>query len=130
MRDEYLSNRCLFNYNGVLYCYVYDNEDLLTSFKIKEDVLQCFNLQKLQNTEINNKEYTFKLFTLRKDSVVYLCILDDKQLLIIKSKQNTIQNEKVTKINGPRNYIILYNLKGEPCCIADISDNELEIVIY
>jgi hypothetical protein len=30
--NEYLTDRCLFNYNGVAYCYVYNNIDLLTSF--------------------------------------------------------------------------------------------------
>jgi hypothetical protein len=30
-RNEYFANRCLFNYNGVLYCYVYGNIDLLIS---------------------------------------------------------------------------------------------------
>jgi hypothetical protein len=29
-RNDYSTNRCLFNYNGVLYCHVYDNIYLLT----------------------------------------------------------------------------------------------------
>jgi hypothetical protein len=28
-RNEYFTDRCLFDYNGVLYCHVYDNIDLL-----------------------------------------------------------------------------------------------------
>jgi hypothetical protein len=75
-RDSFLSNQWLFNYNAVFYCYVYDNVDLLTSFNNKLEVVQCFNLQKLQNTKINNKENTFKLFKLRKNCSIYLCVLD------------------------------------------------------
>jgi hypothetical protein len=40
------------------------------------------------------------------------------------------ENEKIIATNGPRNFIFLYNSKGEPRCIADISNNELDIVIY
>jgi hypothetical protein len=51
-RNDYSTNCCLFNYNGVLYCYIYDNIDLLTSFKNKLEIIQCFQLQKLQNTKL------------------------------------------------------------------------------
>jgi hypothetical protein len=34
--------------------------------------------------------------------------------------KNTMENEKVIAINGRRNYIFLYNSKGNLCCIADI----------
>jgi hypothetical protein len=47
IRNDYLSNCCLFNYNTVLYCYIYDNIDFPISFKNKLEVLQCLNLQKL-----------------------------------------------------------------------------------
>jgi hypothetical protein len=110
--NEYLTNRCLFNYNGVLYCYVYDNIDLLTSFKNNLEDLQYFNLQKLQNTEINNKEKDpFKLFALGNNDGVYLCVLEGEKFLSFKTK-HSMQTETVTKINGPRNFIFLYNSKG------------------
>jgi hypothetical protein len=32
-KQKYSIDSCLFNYNGILYCNVYDNKDLLTSFK-------------------------------------------------------------------------------------------------
>jgi hypothetical protein len=35
-RNDYSSNRCLFNYNGIMHCYVYNFLDLLISFKNKE----------------------------------------------------------------------------------------------
>jgi hypothetical protein len=55
-----------------LYCHIYDNADFITSFKYKQEVLQCFNLKKLQNTEIYNKEKdVFKLFALGNNGGVY-----------------------------------------------------------
>jgi hypothetical protein len=71
-RNEYYTDRCLFNYNGVLYCYVYDNIYLLTSFKNKPEILQCFQLQKLENTKINTGGDIFTLFVLGKNADVYL----------------------------------------------------------
>jgi hypothetical protein len=104
-RNEYATNRCLFNYNGVSNCYVYDYIDLLTSFKNKLEVLQCLQLQNLQNTKIINGGDLFQLFVLGKNSIIYFCVLNGKQLITYKT-YNTMQNEKVTKINGPRNYIV------------------------
>jgi hypothetical protein len=95
----------------VLYCYFYGNIDLLISFKNKGEVLQCFQLQKLENTAINNDKNLFKLFVLGKNGIAYFCLLNGKLLFILKTK-NTM------------------NSKGEPCCIADISNNKFEIVIY
>jgi hypothetical protein len=70
-----------------LYCSVYDNIDLLTSFKNNLEDLQCFNLQKLQNTEINNKEKdTFKLFVLGNNGGIYLCVLEGEKFLSFKTK--------------------------------------------
>jgi hypothetical protein len=77
-RNEYPTNRCLFNYNGVQYCYVYDNIDLLTSFKNKPEALQCFQLQKLENTKIINDGELFQLFVLVKNGDIYFCVLDGK----------------------------------------------------
>jgi hypothetical protein len=119
----------LFNYNGVPYCYVYGNIDLLTSFKNKPEVFQCFQLQKLENTKIINGGNMFPLFVLEKYVVVYFCELNGKQLLTYKPKTVT-ENEKIITTNGQRNFIFLYNSKGEPCCILDISNNEFDIVIY
>jgi hypothetical protein len=82
-RNEYSTDRCLFNYNGVSYCYVYSNVDLLTSFKNKPEVLQCFQLQKFENTKINNGKDLFKLFVLGRDAVVHFCVLNGKQLIIL-----------------------------------------------
>jgi hypothetical protein len=57
-KNKYSTNGSLVNYNGVLYISVYDNKDLLVSFKNKLEVLQYFQLQKLENTAIhNNKRY-------------------------------------------------------------------------
>jgi hypothetical protein len=119
----------LFNYNGVPDCYVYDNIDLLTSFKNKLEVLQCFHLQKLENTKIINGGDIFQLFVLGKNGTIYFCVLNGKKLLTFKPK-TVAENEKIIATNRPRNFIFLYNSKGEPCCIADISNNELDIVIY
>jgi hypothetical protein len=85
-RNEYPTDRCLFNYNGVAYCYVFDNIDLLTSFKNKPEVLQCFQLQKLENTKIINGEDLFTLFVLGKNGIIYFCELNGKQLVIFKPK--------------------------------------------
>jgi hypothetical protein len=41
-----------------------------------------------------------------------------------------MENEKIIAINGWRNYIFLYNFKGELCCVVDVCNDELEIVIY
>jgi hypothetical protein len=127
--NDYSTNRCLFDYNGVLYCYIYNNKDLLTSFKYKLEVFQCFNLQKFQSVETSSK---FLLFVLGKNGAIYFCVLqlEGKQFIIIKSQQDSMQNKKVITINGLCNFIFLYNSKGEPCCIADISNNELDIVMY
>jgi hypothetical protein len=128
-RNDYSTNRCLFNYNGVLYCYVSDNIDLLTSFKNNLKVLQCFQLQKLENTKINNGGDIFTLFVLGKNGTIYFCVLNGKRLITHKPKTVT-ENEKIFATNGPRNFIFLFNSKGESCCIANISNNELDIVIY
>jgi hypothetical protein len=56
---------------------------------------------------------------LGKNADVYLWILNGKQLFFIKTKDNTMENEKIIATNGPRNFIFLYNSKGE-----------LDIVIY
>jgi hypothetical protein len=58
--------------------YVDNNIDLLTSFKNKSEVLQCFQLQKLENTKIINGGRIFKLFVLVKDAVVYFCVLHEQ----------------------------------------------------
>jgi hypothetical protein len=128
-RNDYSTNRCLFDYNGVLYCYIYNNKDLLTSFKYKQEVLQSFNLQKFQSVDNSSR---FLLFVLGKNSAIYFCVLQikEKHLVITKSQQDSMQNKNIITINGPCNFIFLYNCKGEPCCIADISNNELDIVIY
>jgi hypothetical protein len=121
----------LFNYNGVLYCYVYENIDLLTSFENKLELLQCFQLQKLENTKINTGGDIYNLFVLGKNGAIYFCVLNGKQLVIfIFRPKIATENEKIVEINGPRNFIFLYNSKGKPYYIADISDNELDIVIY
>jgi hypothetical protein len=93
------------------------------------DAFQCFQLQKLENTKINDSEDIYKLFSIGKDAVVYFCVLNGKQLVIYKPKSVT-ENENIIVNNGPKNFILLYNSKGEPCYIADISNNELDIVIY
>jgi hypothetical protein len=67
----------LSNYNGVPYCYVYDNIDLLTSFKNKPEVLQCFQLEKLENIKINDEDIV-QLFVLRKNGTIYFCVLNGK----------------------------------------------------
>jgi hypothetical protein len=74
----YSTDCYLFDYNGVACCYVYNNIDLFTSFKNKLEVFQSFNLQNLQNTEINNKENIFILFVLGKKGAIYFCVLDGK----------------------------------------------------
>jgi hypothetical protein len=119
----------LFNYNGVSYYYVSDNIDLLTSFKNKPEVFQCSQLQKLENTKIINGGDIFQLFVLGKNGVIYFCVLNGKQFVIYKPKTVT-ENEKIIATNGLRNFIFLFNSKGEPCCIADISNNIFDIVIY
>jgi hypothetical protein len=83
-RNKYSTYRCLFNYNGISYCYVYDNIDLLTSFKNKPEVLQCFQLQKLENTKIINCGGIFQLFVLGKNNTIYFCVVNGKQLLSYK----------------------------------------------
>jgi hypothetical protein len=128
-KDKYSTNRCLFDYNGVFYYYIYDYKDLLISSKNKEQVFQGFQLQKLENTKINDSEDINKLFELGKNCILYFSILNRKPFFIVRTK-NSIENEKIIAINGPINYIFLYNSKGEFCCIADISNNELKIVIY
>jgi hypothetical protein len=126
IKTEYFSNVYLFDYNGVLYCHINNNADFITSIKNKLEVLQSFNLQKLRNTEINKEKDKFMLFVLGKHGAIYFCLLKGNQLVIIESKHKTMQS----KLNGPKSFIFLYNSKGEPCCIADISNNELDIVIY
>jgi hypothetical protein len=128
-KNKCSSNCCLFNYNQVLYCYVYDNKDLLVLFKNKFEVFQCFPLQKLENSVIDNDNNLFKLLVLGKNGIPYFGVLNGKQFIIIKTK-NLMENDKVIVINRPRKYIFLYNSKCEPCCIADISNSEFEIVIY
>jgi hypothetical protein len=64
-----------------------------------------------------------------KNGVIYFWILNGKKSVIYKLKI-AIENEKIIANNGLRNFIFLYNSKGEPCCITDISDNELDIEIY
>jgi hypothetical protein len=108
---------------------VYDNIDLLTSFKNKPEVLQCFQLEKLKNTKINTDEDLFQLFVLGKNGIIYFYILNTKRLITHKPSIAT-ENEKIVAINGLCNFIFLYNSKGEPCCIADISNNILDIIIY
>jgi hypothetical protein len=55
-RNESFTGRCFFDYNGMMYCHVYNYLDLLASLKNKELVLQCFELRKLENTKINDNE--------------------------------------------------------------------------
>jgi hypothetical protein len=86
---EYSTECCLLYYNGVFNCYVYCNLDLLTSFKNKLKVLQCFQLQKFENTTINNPTDIFKLFVLRKNCIAYFCALNGKQLITFKEKTVT-----------------------------------------
>jgi hypothetical protein len=112
-----------------LYCYVYGNIDLVISFKNKLEVLQLFQFQKVENTAIHNDKDIFKLFVLGKNSIVYFCVLNGRQLFILKTK-NMMENQKVVAINRPRNHIFLSYSKGEPCWIADISNKEFEIVIF
>jgi hypothetical protein len=67
-------------------CYVYDNIDLLTSFKNKLEVLQCFQLQKVENTKINNDGDIYNLFVLGNNGAIYFCVLNGRQLVTYKPK--------------------------------------------
>jgi hypothetical protein len=53
------------------------------------------------------------LFVLGKNGTIYFCVLNEKRLIICKPKTAT-ENEKIIATNGLRNFIFLYNSKGEP----------------
>jgi hypothetical protein len=70
---------------------------LLISFKNKLEVFQCFQLQKLENTTINNGKDIFKLLVLGKNGIAYFSVLNGKQLIILKTK-NTKKNKKLLQL--------------------------------
>jgi hypothetical protein len=84
----------------------------------------------LEIYEKETKNYT--LYVLGKPinlKGVYFSRLDKEKIEYFEVN-NELDDPKAITQNNNNNFIILYNFEENPCCIANIFDNNFEIVIY